>query len=635
MTVGFRLRYALAMVSMAIGILLVFLVPKISGQIIDGFPAQAVGAAAGSAGAFVPPAWLEQLTQFLGLSGGTATWLTLTGLLVVCLTAAAGAFQYLRGRLAAQASEGILRSLRMQLYRHLMELPAEAFDRADTGDLVQRCTSDVDTVRLFLSTQVVEIGRAVMLVACSLPLMFALDVRLTWVSISLIPIILGFSMIFFRRLTRAFQAADEAEGRMTSVLQENLTGIRVVRSFGRQDHEEAKFEVANGDHRDRTQHLFRVLALFWSLSDVLCLSQLGLVLFAGAHWTMAGSMTLGTLVAFTQYSALVIWPVRQMGRILVDAGKAGVSLKRLTEILDQAEEAPSMAGGPTGPLSGKGALSLRGVSFRFPVAPSMDGAPVSGEAERDRQGWVLQDVDLELRPGQTLGLVGPPGSGKSALVQLLLGLYDYQAPHGRGSIQLDGVEIASLDRHALRSQVAAVLQNPFLFAKSIESNLRVGHCEAERDELRTATEAASLHSSIESFESGYDTLIGERGVTLSGGQKQRMAIARALLKPAPVLILDDALSAVDHQTEQQILAALKARAGQQTTIVISHRLSSVAHADEIVVLNAGRIVERGCHQQLIASQGAYAHLWHLQHPDPGARKPGPVPTRSHPPTVQP
>lgn len=587
LTKGQRLRYASAILVMALGILTIFFVPQITQEVIDGFEATEQGGQR-----FTAPRFLVWLAEPFGW---TSTWahLALAGLLVIAITSVAGLLQYLRGRWAAQASEGIMRDLRNALFDHFARLPIGFFDRSNQGDLVQRATSDVETLRVFLSAQVIEISRALLLLAFVTPILFAKNPKLAWVTLALMPVVVVYSLVFFRAITRKFQAVDEAEGTLTSVLQENLTGIRVVRSFGRGPFEEQKFGQANTTHKLATWDLMRLLSTYWSLSDMICFAQTGLVLYFGARWTLAGEMSLGTWVAFLEYAAMVIWPVRQMGRTLVDASKAGVAMQRVNEILGEPlEEAHDALEGSDVQLTG--ALEIEDLTFGFHP----------GET-------VLENVSLSVQSGETVALVGPPGAGKSVLIELLLRLHDYTS----GSIRFDGHELSGLPRALVRRDMAVVMQSPFLYARSIAQNLQLavlGDGELSEERMFAATGAAAIHGSILGFDHGYDTLLGERGVTLSGGQKQRLAIARALLREAPFLVLDDALSAVDLGTEASILAALRERHGRQTTIIASHRLSTVRHADQILVMHHGRIAERGTHAELVAQGGRYAHLWKLQ-----------------------
>ena len=510
-------------------------------------------------------------------------------LAIVGLSVVSGLFMYVKGRWAAAASEGIILRLRERLYDHLQNLGCDFFDEVETGDLVQRCTSDVETVRLFLATQVVEIGRAALLLATMIPIMLALDVPMTIVSLAGAPAIVAFSVVFFLRVRPHFLRMDEAEGRMTSVLQENLTGIRVVRAFARQDHEIEKFSEGVRAYRDRHFRLIQLLALFWTVSDLMVFLQQAAVLLAGAYWVSVGQLSVGTLVAFLLFVNIYIWPIRQMGRILADLGKAQVAWGRIQEILAEAPESETERQG--GPLSEPaGRIVFDDVSFHYGNHAALEG------------------VSFTVEPGETLAIVGHSGAGKSTIANLLLRLYDGAA----GRIEIDGNDITTLPRRWLRSRIGVIMQEPFLYSKTVRQNVALGRHDAADDEIIEAATAAAVHDAIESFQDGYDTLVGERGVTLSGGQRQRVALARALIQRPAVLILDDALSAVDTETETMILSALGQRHGVHTTLVIAHRLSTLRHADRVLVLNKGQVEQLGTHESLRTSGGVYQRIWEIQ-----------------------
>ncbi len=578
---GQRLRYLAAIGGLLVASLFLYLAPLVPQVVIDGvlMPAGDEGGVG-----FVPRA-----VALLGGRDFIARNLWWPGLLVVGLTAVAGVFTYLRGRLAADASESIARRVRDRVYDHLHHLPCAYFDGVKKGDLIQRCTSDVETLRVFLSTQVVEIGRAIIMLLIPIPLMLAIDARMTLASLVLIPPIVGFSLVYFLRVQSVFKRADEAEGRMTATIQENLTGIRVVRAFARQAFEQEKFAVRNADHRDLDNRLYVLLARFWSISDFMCFLQKAIVVGAGAYLMATGELAVGAFYFFLTAVSLFIWPVRMMGRILTELGKAMVALGRIREILDEpVESSPAPA-----PAAGgfAGGIVFDGVSFAHAA-----GSPV------------LHEISFAVRPGETLAILGPSGSGKTTIVNLLLRLYDYDA----GSIRLDGRELSGLDRSLVRSAMAVVMQEPFLYARSLRDNLTIARSGTGDEEMVEATTIACVHDAILEFEAGYDTIVGERGITLSGGQRQRVALARALLQRPAFLVLDDALSAVDAETETLILDALRQRRGRHTTIVIAHRLSTLMHADRILVLEEGRVVQSGLHRQLVVEDGLYRRLWAIQ-----------------------
>ena len=467
-------------------------------------------------------------------------------------------------------------------------LHAAFYDTADTGDLVQRSSSDVETLRVFLSSDVVEIGRAIMLLLCVMPFLFYMNSDLAWLSICLMPFLVVGAYIFFSKVKEVFQVTDEAEAEMTATLQENLTGIRVVRAFARQAYETEKFGAKNASFRNHNYRLIRLMGWYWGISDFFAMMQIGVVLIAGAMFIIAGTLTVGELFAFMTYVSMVIWPIRQLGRVLTDTGKAVVSMGRINEILDEPEESRELA--PTAGRA-KGALVFENLTFGY-----------------DPDKPVLEDVTVTIEPGETLALVGPPGSGKSSLIRVLLRMYPYQS----GRVLLDGQEITEVNRQWLRAQVGVVLQDPFLYSRSIRANLMVGRPNAPEPEIIESCQDAAIHSSIESFPEGFEAMVGERGVTLSGGQRQRLALARALLKDPPVLVLDDSLSAVDTGTEREILAAMARRKGRQTTLIIAHRLSSVMHADRILVLDRGRVAQIGDHNTLASQEGPYQRLCEIQ-----------------------
>ena len=579
-----RRRYTAALTSLVLASCFLYLVPLVPSAVLDGVLADRSSTSS---------PLIAQIVQAAGGREFLRANLWIAAVLMTGFTAFAGLFTYLRGRWSAMAAEGIIRRLRDLLYDQLQHLPCSYFDTAATGDLVQRCTSDVETLRQFLTSQVVEIGRAVLMMLVPLPLMLAIDWRMTALSVILIPLIVAFSMVFFWRVRNRFEQVDQAEGRLTATLQENLTGIRVVRAFARQDFEMRKFGKRNAEHRDLDNRLYQILATFWSASDLLCISQMGIVAIGGGRWLADGSLGVGSFFFFLAAVSMFIWPVRMMGRILTELGKATVAIGRIQEILGHPRESV-----PEAPLSfARYAGSTRGdIVFRkVTFAHRADSAALDG-------------VSFRVPSGGTLALLGPSGSGKSTIVNLLLRLYDPT----HGVIEIDGQDIAGVNRKDVRRQISVVMQEPFLYSKTVRENLAVGRASATHDEIVQAAAAACVHDTVLEFVHGYDTLVGERGITLSGGQRQRVALARALLKEPAILILDDALSAVDTETEAQILDALAQRRGRCTTIVIAHRLSTLMAADEILVLDHGRIVQRGAHDRLKDEPGIYRRVWILQ-----------------------
>ncbi len=578
-TAGYRWRYLVALLCLGASTFLAFGTPLIVGATIDG--------------ALRTDGTSSQNVSILHWLGGPAfvrenLWVAALG--VAIATTLSGAFAFLRGYFSNTACERIIRSLRDRLYDQLQHLPPSWHDTQATGDLVQRCSSDVDTTRSFYQSQFVEIVEAFVLLVTVVPILVWLDWRMAIAATIVLPVIVGFSLFFFKLVQGSFKAMDEAEGAMSARMQENLTGIRVVRAFARKDFEIERFAEKNDDHLRKNYGLYKVMALFWACSDLLCFTQISIVTAYGAYRVHNGAISVGELVTFLGMTGMYLWPVRHMGRILTETGKTLVALGRINEVLDAKREQDPPAPAAL-PARAQGRIEFDGVSFKH----------------KDKA--VVDNVSFAIEPGQTVALLGPSGSGKSTLMHLLLRFYDPVA----GSIRIDGVDVASVRRKDVRGQIGVVMQEPFLYyGKSVKDNIRLSRFDAQHDEIVQSAVTASVHESIEKFEKQYDTLVGERGVTLSGGQRQRVAIARALLKDAPILILDDALSAVDTHTEADIIRALKQRRGKHTTILIAHRLSTLMHADVIFVIEAGRITQHGTHAELVQREGLYRGLWKIQ-----------------------
>lgn len=509
-------------------------------------------------------------------------------MIIVLVNLLIGIFMYLRGRFNGQVSEYFSEKLRNAMYEHLQRLPYSYHVKAKTGDLIQRCTSDVDTIRRFLAGQISELVYAIAIALIAMSILFNIYAPLAWISIIVLPIIFLFAYIFFRKMQAAFQKSDEAEGSMSADLQENLSGTRVVKAFNREEFERDKFDKKNKEFRDLTFRLIKLLGVYWGVSDFICLTQILAVVIGGIVFARAGSITVGNFFVFISYEAMVLWPVRNIGRILSDMGKMSVSIGRLNEILDTPIE--DMHSGTTPDV--KGDIIFNDVYFKY------------DDGETD----VLKGVSFTVKQGETVAILGPTGSGKSSLMHLLTRLYDYNS----GSILLNGNELKNMQRHHLRKNVGIVLQEPFLFSKTIFENIRMANPKAKETEVLRAAQIASVHTVINDFELGYKTLVGEKGVTLSGGQKQRIAIARTIINNCPILIFDDSLSAVDTQTDASIRSALREVSRGVTTFLITHRISSAQNADKIVVLQEGEITQIGTHASLSQEEGLYQRIVEIQ-----------------------
>lgn len=519
--------------------------------------------------------------------------LALVGLGFVGLALLEGAFTFLSGRWSAETAERTAQRLRNYLFDHLQRLSFSYHDRMQTGELIQRCSSDVEAVRRFYADQAIGLGRILLLFFVNFLAIAYLDLTLALISIIVIPPVIVVSIFFFRRVSNRYETYQEQEARLSTVLQENLSGVRVVKAFARQAYERDKFEVENDQKFRMGRRLMLMHSLFWPSSDILCGAQMLAGFTIAALMAIAGRITVGEYLAYAGMLIWIIWPMRNLGRLIVQASTGLVSFGRVSEIIAEERE-PLTAGShrPQAPV--RGDIAFEDVSFAYDAA----AAPV------------LDHISFHCAPGQSVALLGSTGSGKTSLVNLLPRFYDYTA----GSIRLDGVELKDYPRDFLRSQIGIVEQEPFLFSRTIGENIAYGvGRDVSQDEVIAAAEAAAIHDSILSFPDGYNTLVGEKGITLSGGQKQRVAIARALLRDPRILILDDATSSVDTETEGEIREALSRLMAGRSTFIIAHRIQTVMTADLILVLDKGRIVQGGSHADLLAhTDGIYRRIFEVQ-----------------------
>ena len=516
--------------------------------------------------------------------------LLLAAILVVAAAVLSGIFNYLSKMCLAKGSENFLKSIRDTLYHHTQYLPFSWHVQHQTGEIIQRCTSDVEVIRNFVCRQLPEVFRICFLIILYLGIMFSMNVPITLAAAAFFPVIIGYSAFFHSRIGKRFQDADEAEGALSSTVQENLTGVRVVRAFGREKYEIDRFDQKNNAYSDLWVYLGKLMSVFWASGDLITNLQVLMVMVLGVVFAVEGRITLGEFIAFLSYNASLTWPVRSLGRIISDMSKAGVSMERVAYILEADEEDATDANNKPA-LTGD--ICFRNVSFAY----SLDHP-------------ILKNINFTIPAGSTFAILGTTGSGKSTMVHLLNRLYDL--PEGCGSITIGGTDIRDIDRQYLRQNIGMVLQEPFLFSRTIRENIGITKEQLLDEEIRHAAEIACVDESILHFTDGYDTIVGERGVTLSGGQKQRVAIARMLMKQAPVLVFDDSLSAVDTETDNKIRKELKKEMEKATVIMISHRITSLMQADCIIVMDKGEIQQMGTHDQLIQQEGPYKDIYEIQ-----------------------
>ena len=515
-------------------------------------------------------------------------WITALAVVAVALVKVAALYGFRVTN--ARGGETLVKTMRDSLYRHIARLPFQWHMQNHTGDIIQRCTSDIETTRNFISEQLTSLIRIFIMLALSVVFMLGMNVPLTLIAMAPLPVIVWYSVFFHHKFRKGFQECDENEGKLSAMVQENLTGVRVVRAFGRERYERDRFGKQNTYYTNLWKKLGRLMAFFWSSADILSGVQIMLVVVFGVLFCLRSGMTAGQFIAFVSYNGMLVWPVRQLGRMISEMSKAGVGIDRIGYIMD-AEEERDEPGAAKPPLDGD--ICFEHVSFGYEGCPEM-----------------LHDISLTIPAGTTLGILGGTGSGKSTLMYLLDRLYPLPPEGGR--ITIGGKDIRGVKLEHLRRNIGIVLQEPFLFSRTLRENLAITSPDLEEEDLRSAARAACLEETVAGFTKGYDTFVGERGVTLSGGQKQRAAIARMLTRQTPIMIFDDSLSAVDTETDAKIRAALEKRFGSATIILISHRITTLSKADKVLVLDHGNVAQFGTPAELSAQEGLYRQIEEIQ-----------------------
>lgn len=544
----------------------------------------------GDGGAEVP-AFVNSLIAGFGGIAWLKSNLWVMALAVIAVALAGALCRYFFSYLNGVASEKLVHNMRNKLFDHILHLPFAWHSENHTGDIIQRCTSDVETIKTFLSEQLTQLFRVIVLLSLALFFMLRMNVKLTMVVIIFIPIIVGYSLFFHTKIGNQFEKVDEEEEKLSAIAQENLTGVRVVRAFGREMYERQRFEKQNAHYTDFWVYLMKLMSAFWTSSDLVSYLQLLSVMVYGTVLCVKGEISVGTFIAFNSYTTIIMWPIRSLGRTIANMSKAGISIDRLRYIMNAETEVDT---DEMTAVNMHGDIVFDHVSYQYE----------NGSRE------ILQDVSFTVPGGKTIGILGGTGSGKSTLMYLLDRLYDL--PEGSGKITIDGVDIRDIPLTELRRNIGMVLQEPYLFSRTLEENIAIATKDARHEDVLSASRIASLDHAVSHFKEGYETFVGERGVTLSGGQKQRTAIAQMIIRHAPIMVFDDSLSAVDAETDATIRKRLKENIAESTVILIAHRITTLMDADEIIVLDNGRIAECGNHQELMEKNGIYRKIYDLQ-----------------------
>lgn len=532
------------------------------------------------------PKWL---LSFFDSFSDVLTCILIVGVSMIALQAFRSILRFINNYLQGRLTQNIGLNMRVKLYDHIGDLSYAYHNNVDTGDLIQRCTSDIDTSSGFISGQFPELINIFVTIGIGAYRVYRINPTLMWASLVIIPLSGISSIIYFAYVNKAFTKIEKAESKMTTIIQENVNGARVVRAFANEKFEFEKMDEANKDYASKDMRFSNTMAKYWGFSDFTVMLQYVLTIGVGIHLAKTNRVDSGDIAACLYLLGMLIWPIRGLGRIISDFGKTFVAVNRIEEVLSEKSEY-EINGNLTPEINGN--IAFKNVSFKFD----------------DDDKHLLKDVSFKINAGETIAIVGKTGSGKSTICNLLTRMLEYD----EGSILVNGVELKDIEKKHLRRNAKMVLQDPFLFSKTVYENIAITDNNLSTDSVYNAAKLAAIDDEIRNFDKGYKTLVGEKGTTLSGGQKQRVAIARILVDDSPIIIFDDSLSALDTKTDMMIRNALKQKDKNRTMIIITHRTTTAKEADKIIVLDNGRIEAMGTHEELAHKKGLYADLWKIQ-----------------------
>lgn len=514
------------------------------------------------------------------------------GVMFLVISLVRGLFGFISSALSASSTEKAMKKLRDRLFSHIQQLPLEYYSKTPTGELVQRCTGDVETIRKFSSVNVVDVIRLGAVVIGAFVMMMMINVSYALIAIVSFPIIFFGGIYFFRKEEKVWKQHEKRQDKLTSIVQENLSGIRVVKAFAKEQYEIEKFTEMNREKRAWGIKQMELNRLFWPLSDIIIHLQIAVSIFAGGYFVLSNIISVGELVAFYSYATLITWPMRRLPELISEMGMTSVAISRIYSIIDTEKEV--YEGKINGGKKLLGMIEFKDVYFRY---------------DKDDPCYVLNGISFNINSHENVALLGPTGSGKSSVISLLLRFYEPE----KGTITIDGKDIKEYSKTYLRQKFGVVLQKPFLFSTTLKDNIAYVKPDIQLDEVIESAKVAKIHGIIqEAFPESYETVVGEKGVTLSGGQQQRVTLARTLLKNPDILVLDDSTSSVDSETEFEIQKALRGIVKDKTTIVIAHRITSIQECDRIIVLDKGKVIESGTHDELISKNGFYKRIYNIQ-----------------------